>query len=89
MSRPKRFSVTLGMELEKIVGKEAESEERSVAGHIVWIVRRYYRDRKREADLFIPPRLHEESLSDEPQFFQTPATLPAESESKLREKQDR
>lgn len=82
----RRIQVSLPMDLETMIEKEAEFSRRPVSNQIVYILDQWFGERKKELDYFRPTRLHEAKPADGAQFFQTPVSPQEEHLSKIREK---
>lgn len=80
----KRYSVSLPIDLETMIEKEADFTRRPVSNQIVYILDMWFAEKKKELDYFRPTRLREVERS-EAQIFETPALPHAEHVSKLRE----
>ena len=79
----KRVNLSVPQDLYETLVKDSDLESRAVAGQVVHILKIYYSERRKEADLFMPSRLREGKK--EPPVFEYPSRLPTERESKLRE----
>ncbi len=78
-----RLSVTFPAELFAMLQRDANLFERSISSQIIWSLKRYYQDRKTEADLFTPTPLREGKRPEVP-VFDTQPPLDAERSSKIR-----
>jgi hypothetical protein len=47
----RRFSVIVPPDLEEVLTADAKANDRAVANQIIWIARRYYQDRRNEAEV--------------------------------------
>lgn len=80
----RRFNISVPTELEATLVKDADVSQRPVASHVVWILKQYYLQRKVEATVFDPTKLHEAEKRSAP-VFETKRPLETEQPSKLHE----
>ncbi len=73
----KRHNVTFPAAIYATIEKDAALNERSISGQIIFILKGWYADKEREADLFRATPLHEAKHHEAP-VFETPAQIPAE-----------
>lgn len=66
-----RIFVTLPQALYDTVKRDAELNERSESSQVVWALRQYYEDMKKQVELFTSPQLHEAKRMEAP-IFETP-----------------
>jgi hypothetical protein len=86
VTKLKRYTVNLNMDLETFIEKEAQFNKRPVANQIVYILDQFRVQKLNELEFYRPSPLHAAKAGDEPQYFQTPSVQPEERLSKLREK---
>jgi hypothetical protein len=83
----KRYSVSFPKEIQEILEKDASFNQRPVANQILWVLDRWYAERKKELDYFRPSPQREGKK--EPPVFETPSPLHSEQVSKLHAALDR
>ncbi len=56
----KRFTIVCPADLQRMIEREAELNQRPISNQLVWNLYNYYREKKQAADVFMPQLLAEE-----------------------------
>jgi len=83
-SKLKRIQVTFPNDLFALIEEDSDRECRSLSSQVVWIMDRYYSDRKRQADLFTSPRLRVASKPDQTPVYRMEEEPVVEAQENIR-----
>ncbi len=78
----KRHNVTFPAAIYATIEKDAEFNERSISGQIIFILKEWYSEKQKEADFFRATPLHEAKRHEAP-VFETPGPTHAPPLSKI------
>lgn len=66
----KRFTISFPPEIQKLIEDDSTLNGRTISNVVVWNLKKFYEEQKRQADLFKPQQLEEEQR--QVPYFETP-----------------